>query len=403
MNNDKLLEYLVSSKEELEANEHAGTKVLNYLYFATQLERMYIHGVEESHRVPIGSSLIQKNQRDLLEFRPYFDDALTRKGITSLATCRFPESFDARAGQGTRDNFIREVKEIEASFGILNALLHIRNWAFFPEKEKGSKNRSRLAQCYLGVVLSYLHGHLNDDLEISQFLDWCGKRTRKVFPWGFKESTLRSPSKGALPIYKDEAADYVEHFLSIACNTESPPRQDCAEMVIFLALCLTCARQYSNCIRPADILRITKEDIVEVSAKVKTEYFDSVQDKREASKSTKGDSAHAALLLNTSPDFLQDQKLWPAHPPTSQTESKSMCPPCKAIKVKGRQVLISRRLAQALEIMGKFTITTKIVEKRLKEAYETIGLSQSSGGVAPSCFLCRPHHWQGVDVRKKPI
>ena len=61
---------------------------------------------------------------------------------------------------------------------------------------------------------------------------------------------------------------------------------------------------------------------------------------------------------------------------------------------------ISKRLADAIELMGEFSLTIKDVENRIQEAFKVVGLSQSSGGISPKCFLNQYHYWEGEDVRK---
>ena len=73
---------------------------------------------------------------------------------------------------------------------------------------------------------------------------------------------------------------------------------------------------------------------------------------------------------------------------------------CKIVRINARTVPISQRLAHAIELMGEFTLTTKDVENRLREAFKVVGLSQSSGDISSKCFLNGYHYWEGVDVRK---
>lgn len=61
---------------------------------------------------------------------------------------------------------------------------------------------------------------------------------------------------------------------------------------------------------------------------------------------------------------------------------------------------ISQRLAHAIELIEKFSLTTKDVENRLRETFKVVGLSQSSGGISPNCFLNECHYWKGVDLRE---
>ncbi len=64
-----------------------------------------------------------------------------------------------------------------------------------------------------------------------------------------------------------------------------------------------------------------------------------------------------------------------------------------------KTTVISQRLAYAIKLMDSFSLSYKDVENRLREAYAAIGLTQSSGGISPSCFLCAPHPWKEIDLR----
>jgi len=100
-----------------------------------------------------------------------------------------------------------------------------------------------------------------------------------------------------------------------------------------------------------------------------------------------------------SEDFLADSELWP---PVliEQEESNYLDQYCKIVRINGRNIPISQRLAHAIELMGEFSLTDKDVENRLKEALKVVGLSQSSGSVSPSCFLNHYHYWKDVDLRE---
>ena len=86
-------------------------------------------------------------------FKPYFDNALNQKKITSIIDHKHLDSFTI-ASSDRKEEFIKELAEIEKSRGILNALLTARNWGFFP-KGKGSQNQSKLARWYVAHVLNY--------------------------------------------------------------------------------------------------------------------------------------------------------------------------------------------------------------------------------------------------------
>ena len=231
---------------------------------------------------------------------------------------------------------------------------------------------------------------------MDEFFKWYRKNTRKIIPWGIKDKDVRSPPKSARPIHRNEAANYIRHFLKLACGQTGICNQY-AEMVVFLSLCLACGRRHSNYFDPTDILRISKNTISTVSFTPKTTPISSSEDIRKPSKTS---DAHDVLLLAISSDFLLDDALWPGNGCALKSELQEPAYICKSIRIKDRDVLISQALARAIELMGEFTLFYKGVENRLTEAYEAIGLSQSSGGISPRCFLFRPHHWDGVDTRK---
>lgn len=406
MNNENLIEYLKSCWDPLEASiewESGDSKILSYLYFAPVEERMSIHVAEKAlncgSRLPIHLNLTQKNQNDILALKPLFDDALAKKKIISIATYSFPKTLE-NASDSAKVNFKKELEGVEKSRGILNALLTLREWACFPKEIQGTKNRQRLAKSYFGVVLNKLSCIGDDNEEIRLFLSWCDKRTSKIFPWGkFKKKDLRDPPTSALPIYKDEAANYVRHFLQLACNPKNSLRQDFAEMVIFLSLCLAGARQYSNCFNPTEILEVTNSSIGEVETILQKKLSKPARDLIEKSKSK---THKNNLKLRLAEDFLSDKEIWPLLPSSStpEQEYQNLSPLCKMIKIKDKSVLVGQRLAHAVELMETFSLTDKDVENRLQEAYKVVGLSQSSGGISRRCFLYAPHYWEGVDLRK---
>ena len=247
-------------------------------------------------------------------------------------------------------------------------------------------------------VLNYFRRNFGTDKEFNQFIEWCGKRTRKRLPWGFRPKELRAPPKSALPIHQEEAASYIKHFLQLACDPIESLWTHYAEMTIFLSLCLACARQHSNGFTPTEILKITKDDIAEVAPLIEVPSHP-LQDDIENSKSKKP-NGHDVLLLKLSPIFLENPNLWPKNPLKTQEEPHQRPQHCKTVTVNGCKVLISRQLALAIKLMSKFTLSSKDVENRLAEAFKAVGLRQSSGGVSPRCFLFRSHTWEGIDTRK---
>jgi len=403
MTNEPLLEHLRSLSqsieepisflgEEFEGNERY-ENTLNYFYFAPQFERMSLHVVERKASHRLGNSTYE---RDILSFKPYFDNALNQKKITSIIDHKHLNRFTL-ASSDRKEKFLKELAEVENSRGILNALLTARNWGFFP-KGKGSQNRSKLAKWFIARVIDTLYGNFNSDKKLKQFLKWCGKRTRKRLPWGFKPKEIRSPQPSTLPIHQDEAASYIKHFLHLACNPIESLWPHYAEMTIFLSLCLACARQHSNGFTPTEILKITKDDIAEVAPVIEVPSHP-LHDDIENSKSKKP-NGQDVLLLKLSPVFLENRDLWPEHPLKAEKESHQAPQHCKIVNVNGCEVLISKQLAVATELMGKFTLSLKDVGNRLKEAFDVTGLKQSSGGISPRCFLFRPHTWEGIDTRK---
>lgn len=395
--NDQLFEYLQSCWSELErlSNREKNEDSIGeaYLYFSTISEQLSLHAAENylNHncRNPFAISLTQKNQNDLLDFRPYFDAALIDKKISSIVAYQIPpiENFS----NNLKEHFINELAEIENSKGILNALLTLRNWAYFPNENDGSKNRKRIADLYLKIVLGRLSRDFDKDKEMKRFLKWCGKKTRKIFKWGFKKKELLSPHISTLPIYKTEAAAYGKYFLQMACTSEGQLKRHFAEMAIYLSLCFACARKYSRQVSPKEILQVTKNSLKKIPRVISSKP---VKDIREKSK-----GEHDSLTLIIAESFLADKELWPPIL-TDSEESDYFNKYCKIVKIDYRTVSISQRLADAIELMGEFNLTTKDVENRLQEAFKVIGLSQSSGGISPKCFLNQYHYWEGVDLRK---
>lgn len=398
--NGQLFEYLQScwSKLELSSNREKNEESIGeaYLYFSPLSEQLSLHAAENylNHncRNSFAISLTQKNQNDLLDFRPYFDAALIDKKISSIVAFQIPpiENFS----NNLNEHFINELAEIENSKGILNALLTLRNWAYFPNENDGAKNRKRISAQYLKIVLVRLSWVFDKDKEMKRFLKWCGKKTRKIFKWGFKKKELLSPHISTLPIYKAEAAAYGKYFLQMACTSEGVLKQQFAEMVIYLSLCFACARKYSRQVSPKEILQVTKNSLRKIPQVISSK---SVKDIREKSK-----GEHDALALIISDDFLADSELWPPIL-TDSEESNYFNKYCKIVKIDDRIVPISQRLAEAIELMGKFSLTTKDIENRIKEAFKIVGLSQSSGGISPKCFLNECHYWRGIDVRKNQV
>lgn len=369
------------------------SKGMTYLYFSPIQERLSLHVAEKylTHKYssPFAVSLTQKNQDDLLDFRSYFDAALTEKKISSVSS--FPIPHIENYSHSLQEGFINELVAIENSRGVLNALLNLRNWAYFPNKKNGSKNRKRIAEQYLKIVLIRLNCFFEKDEEIKHFLKWCGKRTRKILTWGFKPKELLSPHISTLPIYKTEAAAYGKYFLQMACISESELKQQFAEMTIYLSLCFAFARKYSRQVSPKEILEVTKNSLIKIPRVISSKP---VKDIREKSK-----GEHDALSLIISEDFLADSDLWPPIL-TDSEESNYLNTYCRIVRINGRTVPISKRLADAIELMGEFSLTIKDVENRIQEAFKVVGLSQSSGGISPKCFLNQYHYWEGEDVRK---
>ena len=399
MHNEKLIDYLLSCREVLdhssEREEGEHSTGLTYLYFAPIQERLSLH-VAESYlnhncRNPFAISITQKCQNDLLDFRPYFDAALIENKINSI--CNFPIPCIENFSNALKVIFINELREIEQSRGVLNALLNLRNCAYFPNKNLGSKNQKRVAEQYLRIVLGRLGRVFEEgkNSEMYLFLSWCRKRTRKILSWGFKEKELLSPYPSTLQIYKDESAAYGKYFLQMACISEGQLKQQFAEMAIYLSLCFACARKYSRQFSPTEILQVNKNSLNKIPQVISSK---SIEDVREKSK-----GKHDALSLIISEDFLADSELWPPIL-IEQQESNYLDQYCKVVRINGRTVPISQRLAYAIELMQNFSLTAKDIENRLQEAFKVVGLSQSSGGISPSCFLNQCHYWKDVDLRE---
>jgi hypothetical protein len=98
MHNEKLVEHLYVSREMLECSSNResseDSKGMTYLYFSPIQERLSLHVDEKylTHKYssPFAVSLTQRNQDDLLDFRPYFDAALTKKKISSISSFPIP-------------------------------------------------------------------------------------------------------------------------------------------------------------------------------------------------------------------------------------------------------------------------------------------------------------------------
>jgi hypothetical protein len=177
----------------------------------------------------------------------------------------------------------------------------------------------------------------------------------------------------------------------MACISEGQLKQHFAEMAIYLSLCFAFARKYSRQVSPKEILQVTKNSLRKIPQVISSK---TVKDIREKSK-----GEHDALRLIISVDFLDDCELWP--PVLIDTEESVYFDRyCKIVRINGRTVPISQRLAHAIELMGEFSITIKDVENMIQKAFKVVGLSQSSGEISPKCFLNQCHYWEGEDVRK---
>lgn len=424
MSNQDLIQYLKSCWNSLETSfegENADSKMLQYLYFAPLEERMQIHKVEKllgcGSWQPLHFDLKQNDQdevldiktcNEILQTKPFFEEALRKRNITSIANYNFSKNLD-NTTVSEQVRFKNDLSKIEKSKGILNALLKLRNWKTYPDNLKGSKNCQKLARNYLRIVLGKLDSIKNDDEVFEQLIEWYSRGKRKIKIWSLediKKKKLRSPPLSALPLYKDEVAGYVRHFLQLTCNAQSPLKKSYAEMVVLLSLCIAAARQCSNFFKLANILKITKNSIRTIneippttSSPIKTmkgtppTLSYSIISPRKQSKK----SPTKPLQFVISNDFLDDEKLWLQN---SSPESLNPYPLCKVIRIQGKFILISERLAHAIEWMGAFSIKPADVDNRLQEAFKLIGLSQSSGDICPKAFLSSPHYSPGVDLRK---
>ncbi|MBS0626672.1 MAG: hypothetical protein JSS09_00495 [Verrucomicrobia bacterium] len=297
---------------------------------------------------------------------------------------------------------IEKFRQRERSKGVLNAILHLRNSAFFPKKHRGAVAYGRMAGSYLHkVVVKSLRLPFLCDVEIERFLDWCEDRTLKVSPFGFKERELRNPVEATLPIYIGETASYIRYFVQRACSATSEERAlQFAEMAVFLGLCCAAARGRSGYFDIVDILKVEANAISLVSVKEKLAYqyrMENVIEKPK--KSLKG--GHNVLLMKLSEGFLDDESLWSLTSGKGQP-SQDLGEECsyENISIGERLIVISHALASAIRMIGSFSISRREAENLLQEAYEAVGLSQSSGRISPSCFLKQPHYWEKVDTRK---
>lgn len=394
--NTQLIEYLQSCRPLLEdssKSEREDSIGLAYLYFAKTHERLSIHWAEKLLNHDHDSPFVmrtKKNQDDLLHFRPYFDEAFAKHKIASIASKEFLSGLWNLSDRG-KTTFVKRLEKREKKRGILNALLSLTKWAFFPSSKFGSKNLQRISSYFLNNLLMKLEALFKNDNEMTEFLNWCGKRTIKISPWKLRKKELRTPPTSSLPIYKDEAAAYEKHFLEMACCSESTLQQDYAEMTIYLALCFAFARKYSNQVSPKEILTITKD-----SLRTMPRLFSS--DSEDIRIKSRGE--HDVIQLKLPKRFLTDNVLWSPTLTNPQEQPNDLDQYCKIVKIGSRAVPISQRLAQAVILMGEFSLIARDVENRIQEAFKVVGLSQSSGGISPRCFLNAYRYWEKVDIRE---
>ena len=106
MTNKLLLEHLRSLSRSIEEPTFLGEEferrenTLNYFYLAPQVERMSIHVVEKKASHRLGNSTYE---RDILSFKPYFDNALNQKKITSIIDHKHLDSFTIASSDGKRN------------------------------------------------------------------------------------------------------------------------------------------------------------------------------------------------------------------------------------------------------------------------------------------------------------
>ena len=108
----KLLEGLPQySDERFDGHENFS----HYLYLASTAERLSIHIIENAGNPMLGigdlSSYQQKLEFDILDFKPYFEDALTLKRIASIAPCPCVWLCD-RATDIYKANFINSLTQV---------------------------------------------------------------------------------------------------------------------------------------------------------------------------------------------------------------------------------------------------------------------------------------------------
>lgn len=364
--------------------------VYNYLYFAPLSERFALHHLEKKIGGTLthsfNSSYADRLTLAILDIKPTFESFLKQKNINTILIRTNSIVFEKATKTVIRD-FFNNLMEIENLKGSLHVLLLLKNWAFFPENQLGAKNRSRHAATYLKLVVTRLQNHLSHEENINNFLNWCVKKTRKLFSQPVNKKSRRSPPQSAIQIYYQETAEYLKYFLNLSLTC-----QQSAEMTVYLALSQACARFRTNYFNVSDIIEaIHASNIIEIPLLYKLPEHLSSRDEVVKPKS-KSETAHENLSLKIPSQLLQDEQFKPG----IELRLKIEVPPgyskqCKVILVGNQQVLISERLASAISLTkDTFSLTKKIIAHRLNEAYGAIGLSQSSGKVSPLCFYPHP-------------
>lgn len=374
--NNELIQHLLETKNAIE-NDVLNSlpdrdKIQNYLYFATQVERMSLYMAEKSSNGVMRPSRVPRDfgkeqDFELYRLKPVFEAEAKNKGLVSISDK--PLEIDP-----TFKNALAKLRahlyQIEQNKGIFDALLELKNQAHYDDDTDGGLLRGRVAASYLQIVAANLDRLFSVNTNLLVFLDWYGKRDRiliengsnkssEVKEWKFTKKELKSPPESARPIHEIETAPYIKYFLEKSVNSFSRRTSQYAQMSIFLPLSLAVARSRSNYYQPCEILNISSKNLVMLPP-------------------IKG-IAHVNYTELISPQWILSGQ---------------------GIRIDEHIVIVSPKLALAIKLLGFFTIEIKDVANQLTEAFQEVGLSQSSGKICPRCFTFGSHSWKNVDTRK---
>lgn len=362
---NELIDHLIETKNALDnpawkfLTNHDKTQ--NYLYFATHVERMNLNMAEKTSNGVLRPNQVFRDLKkeqgfELIRLKPIFEAEAKNKGLVTIND----RNLTIYSFENELVKLRVRLRQIEQSKGIFAALLELKEQAHYPDNTKGSSLRSRVAASYIQVIAGYLNSLFkSNDALLSAFLEWYGDRNHillengkssEIKKWGFTKEETRKPPESARPIHESEVATYVKHFLSKASDPDLKLYCQYAEMTIFLAICLAISRRGNNYCDPRDILNISDKNLILPSPIKAIEYIDRTE-----------------LVLSESKVHFH------------------------GINLGDNVFVISPRLAKAIKLLTSFSIDKRAVENRLNDAYKEIGLSQSTGGICPRCFLFRPH------------